>query len=357
MSTVSRRSFGLDRYSGFYLWALFIVIFALWTPSLFLTKVTLRTVVDSQAVPALLAIAIVIPLAAGVFDLSVGATIGFSAVLVAWLQSVHHWNMWLAILVSVASCTAVGLFNGFVVVKLHVSSFIVTLGTATIVTALQTVVAGSTQPLPPSSNAWNELTQHQIGGIQIIVLYMLVAAVLFWWLTERMPFGRYLYATGGNPDAARLSGVNVGKLSWQTLVISATVSGIAGVLYCSQTGPSLTFGSSMLLPAFAAAFLGSTQIKPGRVNVVGTLLAVFTLATGVKGLQLVTGVQWLNDMFNGVALIGAVAFATWRQRAVRKPSVEPMGEDPPAAINEQGSGSGGSDRVGELVPHASGAPS
>ena len=93
------------------------------------------------------------------------------------------------------------------------------------------------------------------------------------------------------------------------------MAGAGGVLYTSFSGPSLTFGTGLLLPAFAAAFLGSTQIHPGKYNVWGTVLAVYVLATGVQGLQYITGVQWLNDMFDGVALIGAVAFAVWRQRS------------------------------------------
>jgi ribose transport system permease protein len=93
----------------------------------------------------------------------------------------------------------------------------------------------------------------------------------------------------------------------------------------------------MLLPAFAAAFLGSTQLKPGRFNVWGTLLAVYVLATGVKGLQLVTGVQWLNDMFNGVALVGAVGFAVWRQRAAARRRLT----DPVTETGAAGTPSGG----------------
>jgi ribose transport system permease protein len=110
-----------------------------------------------------------------------------------------------------------------------------------------------------------------------------------------------------------LTGVRVGRWSWLSLIASATIAGIAGVFYGSLSGPSLTFGQGLLLPAFAAVFLGSTQFTPGRANVWGTLLAVYVLATGVQGLQFVTGVLWLNDMFNGMALIAAVSFAVWRQ--------------------------------------------
>jgi ribose transport system permease protein len=127
--------------------------------------------------------------------------------------------------------------------------------------------------------------------------------------------------------------VRVGFWSWLSLIGSATIAGIAGVLYASLSGPSLTFGQGLLLPAFAAVFLGSTQFTPGRANVWGTLVAVYVLATGVQGLQFVTGVLWLNDMFNGVALIAAVSFAVWRQT---RPTKARMDESPasPAALGD-----------------------
>jgi ribose transport system permease protein len=123
------------------------------------------------------------------------------------------------------------------------------------------------------------------------------------------PAGRYLYAIGGNPDAARLSGVRVDFWSAVGLLFSGGVGGLAGVLFVSQAGPSLSFGPPLLLPAFAATFLGSTQLRPGKFNVWGTLLAIYVLATGVQGLELISGKVWLSQMFNGVALVVAVAIA------------------------------------------------
>ena len=111
----------------------------------------------------------------------------------------------------------------------------------------------------------------------------------------------------------------MGKWRWLSLLLSGTICGVSGVFYASLSGPSLTFGASLLLPAFAAVFLGSTQIRPGHFNVGGTLIAVYVLATGVQGLQFVTGsVQWLSAMFNGLALILAVAFAGRSQRAAAR---------------------------------------
>ncbi|HSY16480.1 MAG TPA: ABC transporter permease [Jatrophihabitantaceae bacterium] len=307
-------TFGFDRFSGLYLWALFIVVFGVWKSSLFLTEDTLHSIAASQAIVAMLGIAVLVPLAAGVFDLSVGSTINLSAVTVAVLQTNHHYGMWTSIAIAVLVGVAIGVINGFLVVVLGISSFIATLGTATVFGAVQAIVANQSQPLPPTSAAWLQLTQRQAFGFQIVFVYLLVLAVLIWWLLEHTPAGRYLYAVGGNSEAARLSGVRVGKWVWLSFVCSGTICGIAGVFYSSLNGPSLTFGAGLLLPAYAAAFLGSTQLRPGRFNVWGTVIAVYVLATGVRGLQLVTTVQWLNDMFNGVALVAAVGFAVWRQK-------------------------------------------
>ncbi len=114
------------------------------------------------------------------------------------------------------------------------------------------------------------------------------------------------------PTPPAYPGVRINRYTTFALVTSATIAGFAGVMFSSLNGPSLDFGSTLLLPAFAAAFLGSTQLIPGRFNVWGTLLAIYVLAIGVQGLQLVSGASWLSDMFNGVALIIAVALSIKR---------------------------------------------
>ena len=287
----------------------------------------------------MLGIAVMLPLAAGAFDLSVGATTNLTAVTVAVLQTNHGYGMWTSILIAVLVGVAVGALNGFLVVVLGISSFIATLATATVVGAVQAIVSNQSQPLPPTSTSWSQLTQHTVFGFQIVVVYLIVLALIVWWLVEHTPAGRYLYAVGGNAEAARLSGVRVGKWVWLSFIGSGLIAGIAGVLYCSLNGPALTFGAGLLLPAYAAAFLGATQLIPGRFNVWGTVIAVYILATGVRGLQLVTSVQWLNDMFNGVALAAAVGFAVWRQKKaatrrtaerLQRPSTGDEGDHDPA---------------------------
>jgi ribose transport system permease protein len=327
------RTLGLDRFSGLYLWAIFIVVFGVWEPSLFLTSSTLHTIASSQAVAAMLSLGLVVALVCGVYDLSIGATANLTALVVTLLQTSKGMDMWVAIALSLLVGAAIGGINAFIVVKLRVNSFIATLGMTTIIGAVQTIVTNGSQPAPPISSSWANLTQVQVGGFQIILVYLVVIAVVLWWMLEHTPAGRYMYAVGSNRDAARLSGVRVDRWSALSLVMSASISGLAGVLFASSAGPSLTFGPALLLPAFAAAFLGSTQLKPGRFNVWGTLLAVYVLATGETGLGFVTGAQWLSDMFNGVALIVAVSLATWRQswRITRRQSLLSAGAVPDAA--------------------------
>jgi ribose transport system permease protein len=140
-----------------------------------------------------------------------------------------------------------------------------------------------------------------------------------WYVMEYRQIGRYLYATGSNADAARLAGVRTNRLVAISLLVSATVATLAGVLFVMRIGAtSVDAGDPYLLPAFAAAFLGATQFKEGNVNVIGTVVAVYVLATGVQGLELAGAPFWVDGLFNGVALIIAVSLAvrSGRQRVM-----------------------------------------
>lgn len=311
---MSRRfSFGLDRFSGIYLWIVFIVVFSVWSPDVFATMSTVHLLASTQAVAGIIAIAELIAMICGQFDLAVGATANLTGLVAVELQVKQHWPVLPTLFAALAIGLLVGLVNGLVVVRFKVSSFIATLGMGSILSALCVVVTGGVEPPIVPSTTWNNLTQYKIFGFQAIIYYLIAFAVIAWWVIEHTPVGRYMRATGANPEAARLSGIRVNRYAWMSLVASGGIAGVGGILYTSLTGPSLTFGSTLLLPAFAAVFLGSTQLQRGRFNVWGTLLAIFVLATGEVGLQVVSGLQWVNDMFNGIALILAVALASSRR--------------------------------------------
>ena len=160
------------------------------------------------------------------------------------------------------------------------------------------------------SSGFQSIANDSLLGISLPVYYLLAVALLVWYVLEHTPPGRHVYAVGGNREAARLTGVRTGLVVFATLTVVGVAAGFAGVLVSSQVGagdPSV--GPAYLLPALAGVFLGSTQVQPGRFNVWGTLISVYVLAIGVKGLQLAGAPFWLPDMFNGLALIVAVAIS------------------------------------------------
>ena len=308
-------SLGLDRFSGLYVWAGLIIVFGIWVPDTFLRINTLTIIAGDQAITAMLALGIIIPLAAGVFDLSFAGVAGVAVAVTAWAQ-VEGWNAAAAALLAVVVATAIGAINGFVVVQLKVNSFIATLGMSSLLLALAYWITDGKQIVSGFADWFLDLGTLQIIGIPLPFYAMVVLAIVVYIVIEYLPIGRYLYASGGNPVAARLAGVRVDRIVFGSLVVSSLIAGLAGVVLAARLGTaSPDIGPSYLLPAFSAVFLGSTQIKPGRVNVVGTLIAIYLLATGVKGLQLAGAPVYVDDLFNGAALIIAVALAA---RSARK---------------------------------------
>ena len=305
---------GLDRFSGLYVWGALVLGFGIWMPDLFLTADNARIVAGDQAITAMLALALIVPLAAGVFDLSIAAVLGISSVVVVWFQSNGHSPLAGAV-AAILLGTLVGAVNGFVVVRLHVDSFIATLAMSSILAAGAYWVTNGQQIVEGISPGFVEFGTAQWFGVPVPVYYMAVLALALWVFLEFRPGGRYLYAVGGNPQAARLAGLRVDRIMFGSLVASATIAGFAGVVLAAKLGTgNPTSGPAYLLPAFSAVFLGATQIKAGRLNVPGTLVAIYLLATGVKGLQLAGAPVYLNDLFNGLALILAVALAARTHR-------------------------------------------
>jgi ribose transport system permease protein len=303
------RGLRLDKLSGLYVWILLCVIFAVWVPQTFATWSNAQVIASGAAITAMIAMVLLVPLSAGVFDLSVAANVGLATVVTLNLVSNKH-PIGEAVIVAVAVSTAVGVFNGFVVNNLHVDSFIATLGTSSLLAALSYWVCNGGQISLPASSSLNSLGIGSWAGIPKPAIYALVLAALLWYFLEYTPTGRSIYATGGNMQAARLAGVRVRRIVFGTLAVSGFLTGLIGVILASVLGsgnPSV--GPSYLLPAFSAAFLGATQILAPRFNVPGTLVAIVLLSTGVQGLQLVGAPVWVTDLFDGAALIAAVALA------------------------------------------------
>ena len=285
----------------------FVVFFSLLLPNTFATVGNLQTTVSVQSVLAVLALTALVPLVLGEFDLSIGAQLGLAALLVPGLTS-KGMGLAPAIIMALVVTTVIGLVNGLLVARVRINSFITTIGMGALIQGIVLWFSGGTiifENIPPSLQM---LAQGKILGVPLPVVYLAIVAVLLWFVLEHTPFGRYLAAAGGSKEAARLSGLNVPQLTIIAFTLTGFLAGIAGVIQAAQLGTgNPAVGPPLLLPAFAAAYLGATSIRVGTFNVWGTVLAVITNAVGLTGLELLGVPDYVNPLFNGIALIIAVA--------------------------------------------------
>lgn len=306
----------LSRFSGVYVLAAFIIAYGIWVPKTFLTTTTLQSIIGDQAVTGIVTIGLVFALSAGAFDLSFANNLGLSGVICADLMLNDHVTPALAIVITLACGLLVGAVNAFFVVRIGVNSIVVTLGMSSVLSALNSKLTNGGQYLTGLPSSFTKLASPKPLGVPVLALYLLATALVGWYVLEHTPVGRRLQATGSGAEAARLAGVSTGRMTLLAFLVAGGLSSLAGILVTAQVGAATPdIGSGYLLAVFAAAYLGTTQIKPGRFNIGGTILAIFLLATGVKGLQLGGGQAWITDAFNGVALILAVSLATVGQRS------------------------------------------
>jgi ribose transport system permease protein len=316
-----RRSLAFSNIGAVYVWLLIILIFGIWVPNTFLTHTTFNQVLNNNAVTGLMALCVVIPLAARVFDLSIAFTMTLSGVTVAHFVAHTGVGVVPAVALALGAALAIGVINGVVVVGLGVDSFIGTLATGSLIKAFITMVTNdqSITGVKLLQTPFSSIAQTDIAGLTLPVLYLLLIAGAIWFVLEHTATGRRLYATGFNPDAARLQNVTTDRLRFLSLVTSALLAGVAGIVFTSAIGSgSPTAGDPYLLAAYAAAFLGATQLRGGRFNAWGTVIAVLLLGTGTTGLALASTPQWSTSVFTGLVLIVALAVTSGRVRIPKR---------------------------------------
>lgn len=303
---------------------LIMLVFGLLRPASFFSATNFNTILVSQSVTAILALGEMIPLATKQFDLSIGYHLGMAQVLVVGLQVLQGLSWPEATALILFFSLVASFLNGALVTWFGIDSFIATMGTGTLFYGVTNWYSNGEQiggmNLPAS---FTNLTQI-VYGIPLPALYVAVIALILWLVTERLPVGRNLYVIGANVRAAELTGINVKRHVMGAFVASGLLSGFAGILLGSilQTGtPSV--GPEYLLPAFAATLLGATSIKPGRVNVIGTLLSVLVLAFSFSGVQQLGAPFYVQYFFNGGILIVAVGLSVYASQRRRRAAAQP----------------------------------
>ena len=313
-------SSGLDlkelasRSSLIWIWVLVALVFVIIEPSTFLQSGTFKTIFGTQFELVFLAVAIICTFVVGEFDLSVAAILGLSATLVPLLSVQEGWPVWLAVIAAILASGAVGVMNAFVIVKIGVNAIVATLGMATFVLGV-TLWATNLNAQDGLSASFSQVALRSIFGLPIACYYGLAACVILTYVLVMTPLGRRMAFVGSSREVARLAGINVNRIRFGAYVAGGLICGVGGVLLSASLGgfdPNTS--GEYLLPAFAAVFLGTAVITPGKFNPMGAFIAVYFLQTGIVGLELRGLTGWIEDVFYGGALVLAVSATTIIQR-------------------------------------------
>ncbi len=312
----------LPTYGLAILTGLLILLFSLMLPNTFPTLLNLRSIVSDKAIILILSLGVMIPMSAGRIDLTVGYGIVLWHILAISLQTLYGFSWPVAVFTVLLLGALMGMLNGLLVEVAKIDSFIATLGTGTVLYALALWHSGGRQIVGVLPDNFYALNTTMVFGLPITGFYVIILALLMWFVYEYTPLGRYLYAIGASPKAAALNGIPVRKYVMGSFIASGLLTALAGVLLAAKLRiGQASVGLEFLLPALVGAFLGSTTIKPGRVNVWGTVIGIIILAVGISGIQQFGGSFWVEPMFNGVTLLIAIGIAGYAQRrkgAVRK---------------------------------------
>lgn len=303
-----------ERFVLAFTWAAVVLGFSLALPGMYFTWGNFSVMFATWAPSAVLALAIIIPLTADEFDLSVGATLTLSSCIVGVLNVWLGAPLWFSVLAALAAGCLAGLVNAVLVIRLRVPSLVATIGTTSLMAGVVQWMTNSSTISGIDDRLIAVATGHWLG-IPNVFLIALVTAAAIWYFFELTPSGRRLLFVGRGKEAARLNGVNVDRSRLFAFVASGGLAAFAGVLYAGLLGSADPYsGMNLLLPAFAAAFLGATAFTPGRFNTPGTIFAVYFLGSGVTGLTMLGIPIWVTSIFNGLALITAVALSQWARR-------------------------------------------
>lgn len=284
-----------------------IIALAILSPSFF-TFGNIVNILNQNAPLLIIAAAGTFVIISGNFDLSTGAIFGVAGVVAAWL-AVTFGNVWLALLAAPIVGIVLGSFNGIVITKLRIHSFLATLASSMIFTTIAVLITGGSL-ITVTTEGFTWLGRNRIGGIFVAVFLMLIVVAVFWLLLSRTVFGRHVYAVGGNAEAAELSGIKVDKIRVIVFTLSGLAAGIAAAIGVSRiaSGQPLA-GQGLELGAIAAVILGGTSIYGGVGAVWRSLAGVLLMALIGNGFDLLNLNPQLKDMVTGFIIIAAVALA------------------------------------------------
>ena len=286
-------------------------VFAYLSPQAFATLDNAINVTRQIAFLVLIAVGATFVMAAGEFDLSVGAMASFAGVMAAQL-AVSGMDVTAAVVLTLGLCSVMGMFNGWLVGYFGVLSFITTLATGTMLSGLTFWMTGGSTVFENIPDAFSWLGRAVMAGLPGPSWVMLGCVACAYIVMHHTVFGRQLYAVGGNERAARLAGISVLWHKVGAFGLCALAAAVAGVLLASRLGSAHpTGGNGLFLPAYAAAFLGTTVVRSATPHMLGSLLGAATLGILANGLTILNVPSFLQDMLTGAIVVAAVVSQKW----------------------------------------------
>lgn len=329
----------LSQYGIVVALVLIVGLFSVLRPQTFPTLGNFGSILQANSAIVFIAFGLMLPLIAGHFDLSVASMAGFGGILATGLMSRGTIEQWpLAVLIVVLVSAVVGLLNGLLVAYVKLNALVVTLGTQSVLFGAILLYSNGAVIYDGIPESFKAMGQSRPLGIPLPFLYVVAVGLVLWYVLYFRPIGRKLYAIGGSEDAARLTGIKVDPMVVGAFVCGAVLAGIGGCIQVAQVGSAApTSGAEFLLPAIAACFLGETSIRRGFFNVWGTMTAVFLVAAGTTGLFMLGAQSWVQPVFTGLVLIGAILAAklsTSKSRARKALNLDqkPKAEKEPARV-------------------------
>jgi ribose transport system permease protein len=297
----------------------------------FATVDNLLNIARSISINAILAAGLTFVILTAGIDLSVGSIVAVSGV-AGVLTAMSGAPSFVAVLVGILAGAAAGLINGLLVAYLSLAAFIVTLGTMTLLRGLAYTLTDG-QPIVSTTLNFRDIGNGYIAGIPAPVVVMAVVYLVAWFLLERTRYGRHIYAVGGNPEAARLAGVNVRRVVTSVYILGGACAGLAGVIFAARVvSAQPTAGTGYELDAIAAVVLGGTSLMGGRGRIYGTLIGSIILGVLSTGLILMNVQFFTQLLIKGFVIILAVAIDSLKQRPLRlrRGGTSPADPTPPS---------------------------
>lgn len=306
---------GLGRYGTLMMLALLVVVVSALEPQTFATGSNLVNILNQSALSAVIAMGLTFTLVTGEFDLSIGNTASLAGVVGCTLMAEHGQSVPVALSVSLAVGVVIGLLNGVVVTAMGVNALVATLGVGTVAVGVNYAIAGGLPVSLQDPDGFLEISLGRFLGVPYPVYIMAVLALLAWFVLNRTVLGQAMQAVGGNPVAARLSGIRVDTVRVLGFMISGTLAAATGILLATRTGSAaVSAGDSYLLAAFAAAFFGSAVLRDGQFHIVGTIIGVITVSVGFNAIALLDLETYWQYLFQGAVLIVGVGVGTVARR-------------------------------------------